>query len=281
MSAEGAYLRALTALMFAAVCAWLGSALFSPAPEAGESVRAEYMELCDSLPLEGIALRSEIALRGEAVLPGDARGSRLPAGTAVSRRGEELFLSPASALYFDDCDGFEYLSPELAGSLDAATLRELMERKPRKDAECFGRLVTGRDWYFAAFAPKGSAPETGACRLDFGGGLECTARLISVRDTGDSALLIFRLTAETPGLLRLRKCAASLILSDHGGLAVPEEAIFTDGEGNEFVYTCTAAGVERAAVERIYESGRLCLVHAPEGGLSPGSRVLLDAADPG
>ena len=280
MPRESAYLRALTALLFTAVCAWLAAALFAPG-SAESHVRAEYMELYEALELHGIVLRQEQALCGESLLPASASGSRLAAGSVLGQREGESILSPSSGLYFDDTDGFEYLSPEILKNLGGAGLEELLARRPQSGEKRFGRLVTGRDWYYAAFAPKREvSPEKGRCRLRFEGDTEREARLIDIRDAGERLILIFRLTAEDEELLRLRRCSASLILSDHGGLAVPAEAVYTDGQGNKFVYCCTALGTEKTAVECIYESGRLCLVRATEEGrLPPGSRVISRAAE--
>lgn len=280
MPRDSAYLRALTAVLFTAVCAWLAAALFAPG-NAQSHVRAEYMELYESLPLHGLVLRHEQALYGESLLPASAFGDRLAAGSVLGQREGESILSPSSGIYYENTDGFEYLSPEILKNLDGAMLSELMARRPQSGEKSFGRLVTGRDWYYAAFTPRReSVPEKGKCRLRFDGDIEREARLIDIRDAGEELILIFRLTAEDRELLSLRRCSASLILSGHEGLAVPTEAVFTDGQGNKFVYCCTALGTEKTAVECIYESGRLCLVRAlEEGQLPPGSRVISHAAE--
>lgn len=278
MSFDSAYLRVLSAVLFAAVCAYVGAAVFSPNPLSA-GVMATSMEFYDSLPLEGIALRSERVLRGSALAAGVEDGQRLPAATVLALQEGESISSVHPGLFLAETDGFEHLSPDVLGFLDESGLEKLLSSQPQPLSRTLGKIVEGQDWYYAAFAPLHDVSlSPGPCLLDFGNGDKYPARLISCRVFPTRQLLVFRLIRFDDYLLSLRKCSASLVLSAYEGLAVPAEAVYVDEQGNEYVCTVSAAGEKRVAVESIYKSDRLCLVRPlSDGELSEGSRVLSPA----
>lgn len=277
MSFDSAYLRVLSAVLFAAVCAYVGAAMFS-ATNLSNSVNPRSMEFYDSVALEGIAIRREKTLRGTSLSPGVESGGRFAAGTVLAFQGEEFFSSSRPALFLAGCDGFEHLSPALLDSLDEKRLDELLASRPEPLPQTLGRLVEDFDWYYAAFAPADVTLSTGPCLLDFGTGENYPARLVSCRPYPTRQLLVFRLTRFDESLLSLRKCSASLVLSAYEGLALPAGALCRDEQGNEYVITVSAAGEKSVAVESIYKSDRLCLVRPlSEGELHEGSRVLSPA----
>lgn len=167
-------LTAAAALLFLAACAWLGAFLFTALRGLSEarlpvSAQAE-------APLSGVAVRRERVITP---IPGapDGRRIRTPEGPGV---------------YFEACDGYESLTPEMLEELDAAGLSALREAPPGKPGQA--RLVEDAVWYFLAEAAPGECPEPGPCRLRFAGFARAVpARLLEVRESGTGRLLLFRL----------------------------------------------------------------------------------------
>lgn len=163
--------------------------------------------------LTGICLRREAPLylpetAALAVRPGE----RIPAGGLLARLadGSEL-RAEHSALYFPDADGWAALDPD-PEQLDAAALRQLLEREPPAPNGCRGRLVYENVWVFAAFAPEGlPLPEPGACRLRFAGSSDWIPARLLVPDggSGGRSILLFRLN-RGGDYLSLRRCEAEL-----------------------------------------------------------------------
>ena len=203
-------------MLFAALCAYVGAALY---PQLASSGALPAMAEREAPPvrLEGIALRRELALslpEGPALFARD--GDRLSGDAALAAAaGEDSAESLGSCLFLAFCDGLEYLSPEAALPLSVEKLRSLMSLpapENRRDA----RLVQGFDWYYAAVTDyKGALPE-GKYSLRFDGFEESVkARLVEVSsfDKGERALL-FRLMVGNAEYLKLRMVGAELVLPE-------------------------------------------------------------------
>ncbi|MGI5976972.1 MAG: hypothetical protein ACOX68_04670 [Candidatus Limivicinus sp.] len=271
----------MAALLFTAACAYAGAGIFSsPKKETAELRTAAVAETAE---LEGIIIRREDPV----MLPEGSEikaeeGLRISAGGLLARGKEnEAVPSPESGTYYRELDGFEYLSPDMLPSLDGEGLEKLMDAKPMKIPGARGKLLPDFDWYYAAFCDEGSVPEAGGkCSILFPGFEEpLDARLVSASgEDGGRKLLCFRLKGGGEEYMGLRKTPAELIFSVHRGLALPSSAVERDGEGNEFVYICTAAGTKKTAADIIYEADGLCLA---EGGrdslLREGGRVAVSA----
>ena len=201
------FYSALAALLFTAVCAWAGSALFgrldTPA-EAGPQPTAEEA----AGELRGIVLRRETSVSpgSEARVDACIDGHRLSAG--------ENPYTGESAVFFSECDGFEYLSPEDAFSLTADGLDALLCSEAEKAAPGQARLVSGYDWYYAAFLDGGNVSSAGTYRLIFDS-FETPVRALLVHADTDSSgrtVLLFRLT-EGGDYLKLRFTDAIIVSS--------------------------------------------------------------------
>ena len=207
-------LRLVAAVLFAAVCAYVGAALY-PRLAFPQALPAMAEKENPPLMLEGIALRRETALslpEGSALFARD--GDRLSAEAALAAMtGESGEENPGSCMFLGFCDGLEYLSVEAARPLSVETVRALMEAEPA-DRPGDGRLVEGFDWYYAALTDYKGALPVGKYSLRFEGFEQSVkARLteLSRFHNGERALL-FRLTAGDAEYLRLRHTAAELIL---------------------------------------------------------------------
>ena len=210
---DSRFLRAVAALLFLGVCAYVGAALYARLSRSPTEMEAP-LPAAAALRFCGICLREEQPM----LLPASARltvgdGQRIAAGglLAVLADGTDC-RAERSALYFAACDGFETL--RLSGTPDAASLRQLLDAAPAPEKNCRGRLVLDNIWYYAALAPaEAELPAPGACRLRFAGKTEwIPARLLAVSeaDEGQRALL-FRLS-RGGDYLSLRKIEAELAL---------------------------------------------------------------------
>ena len=206
---DGLFPRAVTLVLFLAVCAYGGAGLYArlrPArPDAAPTAAAE-AGIC----LSGIVLRSETPLLlspSAELLTED--NARVPAGGALARLEDgSLLTSPCAGVYRADTDGLETLSPACLETLDAAGLQALLAQAGTPDREARGRLITDHAWYFVCPAPEDLALRPGqSCRLRFSG-LDKALRARLIRQSG--AVLVFRLTAGGD-CLSLRRCEAELI----------------------------------------------------------------------
>ena len=184
------YYHALAALLFAAVCAWLGAAVFG-ALAVQDALREETPPVPGRL--RGILLRRERALSPEEIPAGAEDGMRLSAAETGSEAG--LFLSGA--------DGLEDLSPEDAAALTPETLDVLLARKAERDADA-GRLVPDFACCCAAFC-EGGEPAPGPCRVCIDGAGEYEGRVVSAaRDEKGRTALLIRIPEGDAALYRLR-----------------------------------------------------------------------------
>lgn len=201
------FFSVLSAVLFLALCAYIGAALYS----AG-TVPAKTPPAVTAAPvlLRGIAIRSEQSFDCS---PGAECGVRLAAGSAFGTAADgSVLYTDSSAVFFDSCDGFESLSPALLPELTAGSLDALLSSKPDKRGTC--RLVTGRDWYFAALAPNAFLiPQRPRCRLMFPDtGRAYDAYIISASAPEDGGqVLLFRLTAGDDLCLSLRQVSAYIV----------------------------------------------------------------------
>lgn len=279
-------LRAAAALLFVALCAWVGAALYGALHPAAVTAVARRVSVTESVPLEGIALRQEelLCAPGGAV-PAVPDGTRVPGGTllAVFSDGGTL-NAPGSVLFFDDWDGLESLSPDLLGRAEVSAVQALLEMQPQLSPGAFGRIVTGRAWCFAALAPAVDLPASGGrCELYFDGiDRPLPARLLSVSaPEGGRRAVLLRLTAGDADCLSLRSCSARLVLGEYSGLELPSAALRYDAAGKPYVYTVSAGELRAVPVELIYTAGELSVAAISQGpdALREGSVLLVSGEE--
>ena len=112
MESSQRFLRAIGAVLFLAVCAYLGAAIGRVLPGGSELTEVCLARVGGSYTLQGIAIRSEtpLCLNRAEIMHED--GSRLKAGTVLAQNGTELLQSPCAGVFFEALDGYEYLCPE-------------------------------------------------------------------------------------------------------------------------------------------------------------------------
>lgn len=284
MESSQRFLRAIGAVLFLAVCAYLGAAIGRVLPGGSELAEVCLARVGGSYTLQGIAIRSEtpLCLNRAEIMHED--GSRLKAGTVLAQNGTELLQSPCAGVFFEELDGYEYLCPEDLRDLTVSAFSGILRCNPKVPKDAVGKLVTDHCWYFAALCPASAELTVGErCSLLFEGGpFSVPARLEQISTPeGDEAALVFRLRAGDSWHLSLRFCSAQLHRDETVGLKLPCRALFTDGEGNKFVNILSEGQSVPRQVDIIYEDpdGQWCLAAASEGenALAPGDRVICSA----
>ncbi len=172
--------------MFLAVCAYIGAALF--APVGFDVPRAESASVGSGTEIKGIAVRTEQLVCSVSGIS----GCRISAGDGHS-----------AGVWFDSCDGYEFLSPDMLFPFTENTPERLMAFE-RAETES-GRIVTEHIWYFAAYAEQ--ELEKGACRVFFDG-LDGAVEAEITETDGAAVLLRLRCGGEA---LSLRVCSARVI----------------------------------------------------------------------
>lgn len=252
--------KLVSAVLFAAVCAYALANLSEYVKNCGYYELNE-KTIAEKTALEGIALRSEqlAASEREAVLS-IADGERT---AADGRHG--------SAIFFESCDGFEYLTVD-EETFSPARLDELLSSE-RRDEDPAGRLVGKRVWYFAAYADE-EIP-CGEYKIRFEGfdeKLDCAA-VKSIPATDGKTAVLVKIRIGKNEYLSLRRCRGEIIKNEYTGLEVPVNAVKLDDDGNYSVNKLTAAGEKPCPVEIIYKSDSFCLIK-PTEDLYAGARVV-------
>lgn len=269
-----AFARAAVGIIFAAVCAYLGAALFEGGslPETAEAVS---MTVTDSAQLKGIAVRTEqLVCSVSGFIPAVSDGERVCSGGQLAPG----VYSENSAVFFAGTDGYEYLRADFTGDFGADAVERLLDAAPQSTDAC-GRTVTENAWYYAAVCD-GEYQLSGKCSLIFDGMKSpVSACVLRCEAQSGKTALLFRLTAGGE-YLKLRKCGAELVFSRQSGLAVPAEAVM-HGDDGDFVYTLSAGVAERKFVDIIYSDGERSLAARSEDAdaLREGSTVIVSLED--
>lgn len=274
---------ALASLLFLAVCAYAGAALRGSA-DGVELMTVSAVTVTDSAELDGIVLRRERVLpRGAELVPAAGDGMRLPAGTAIEFADGTREHTGQSCVFFSRTDGFETLTPKAPEETDAEALDMLLAASPAESGRCGGRLVSGFDWYYAAYADAaGKSILPGERRVRFDGFEEAvSACTVNASNEGGRQFILLRLTEGGADYLSLRKTKAELVFSEHRGLKLPAQAVRYDADGTDYVYVLCAGVVERRSAELIYSDNDCCLADPNGSGdaLREGERVILSGKD--
>lgn len=250
----------ITGILFLAVCAY--GAVFAWKELGGGVKTAPLTASCVTVgsPIEGIAVRNETALEDKT---GEyENGVRLPAGNMAS----------CSVLYFNSCDGYEYLTPELFYGMDRHDFEELLISEPPK-GKAYGRLVKGFEWYIAAISESGEAPEGGSrVTLELQSGEELEAECVSVSPGG---VMLLRLT-EGDSDCSLRRLSALLAEKKLRGFEIPPEALHRDSKGT-YIFLLRSGRAERVKAEILYEDKNVFLVDAPDA--MEGEQIIISGKD--
>ena len=268
------FAKLVSAVLFAAVCAY-ALAYFARLIEDGRKVVLTEATAADSIALEGIALRSEqpVCPEGEPVFFCES-GERAAAGQVIAEQNGERIVTDESAIFFEDCDGYEYLtiteeefSPELLEKLLSA----------EKHDTAAGRLIKGRTWYFAALADTEEIG-CGVVRVKLEGSDERISASIvrACPDGRGKTAVLLKIRIGKSEFLSLRRCRGEIILKEVAGLAVPTNAVIEE-DGKTFVNKCTLTGESSCPVDILYRSEDFVII-SPTDELYPGAKVKMHNA---
>ena len=226
----------------------------------------------DSIAFEGIALRSEqpFCLEGEPVFFCRS-GERVAARQIVAECGGKSVLSPVSAIFFNNCDGYEYLTVR-EEEFSPDTLRALLCAEKR-DETAVGRLVKGRIWYFAAAADAQNIP-CGEVKVKFEGSDESiNASLIrSCPDGEGKTAILLKIRIGKNEYLSLRRCRGEIVQNEITGLAVPINTVTEDSDGKNFVIKRTVTGESSCPVDILYKNEEFFII-SPTDELFAGAKI--------
>ena len=255
------FAKLVSAVLFAAVCAY-ALAFFARFIENSRQAVLTEMTVTDSIALEGVALRSEqpVCLEGEPVLCCKS-GERIAAGQVFAERDGERLAAGESALFFENCDGYEYLSVS-AEEFSPDRLDELLHAEKHDTAA--GRLVKGRTWYFAAAADTENI-RCGEVRIKFEGFDEkINASLVRACPDGEGrTAVLLKLRIGKNEYLSLRRCRGAIILNEITGLAVPINAV-TEEDGEYSVIRRGLTGEISCPVDILYKNEEFVIIKPTE-----------------
>ena len=250
----------VAALLFLAVCAYIGAGLFQRLSPETLTVRAELFSALESAEISGIAIRNEMVLSSDKSLKSLAEeGQKYSAGESIAVfKDGSILHSSSSAVFSSHTDGFEHLSTECLFPFGKESFSNILAMEKSENKHSFGRLILDDSWYFAAQIVSGKIPQTArSCKVYFDGTDDaCRAVLWAV----DGEYLLLRFNSFSPELLNLRHSGAKLVFSQYEGFKVPKNALNRDETGKFYVCVLSSGLVENRSVDIIYTGDDYFLV---------------------
>ncbi len=195
--------------------------------------------------------------------------------------GSTNIYAETSGLFISSTDGFESVSSGDLVGLTPESLKELFST-PQKQA-CFGKLVHGTKWYFAAImdAEKSDALKVGenahvVFTKNYSADISMTVEQIcKVRD--DERVVVFSTEYDLDGISSVRELGANVIFSSDSGISVPRSAIHTDKDGEDFVYILIGYQAKRVNVDIVLQYDNSHVLIVPDTGsiLNDGSEIIV------
>ncbi len=192
-----------------------------------------------------------------------------------------------SGFFSQEVDGFEsVLTPN---SLTAMTPSDLDNLQPDTiDENAYGRLVTGKYWYYVAAVPTVTLEGTSVgdkISLSFTGDFDdlyqVTVTHISDDDNGES-LIVLRTKEELSQVTLLRYQQSFITFQTYSGIRVPKTALRVDEDGNPGVYILESANATWKNVEILYDNDDSYVVtldKSSTNNLWPGDVIIVQATD--
>ncbi|MBQ3076217.1 MAG: hypothetical protein IJC43_00015 [Clostridia bacterium] len=180
--------------------------------------------------------------------------------------GSRQVTAPVSGFFLSYSDGYETIfDASLAGSLTVQDIERLRATPPEDRSDAVGKLVHGYTWYFACPADKSLASRLTAgrsytLRFAYDPLTDIEATLDSIYASGeDGYVLTFSSAQITEELLLLRSHTAEILLSEHEGLRIPNEARRVV-DGVTGVYIRSGLTFEFRPIEVLYADERWSIV---------------------
>lgn len=195
--------------------------------------------------------------------------------------GYTNIYAEASGLFSSSTDGFESVSPKDLNNLTPDSLQKLFDKAGKQN--CFGKLVYGSKWYYAAVMDSAQAEKLTAgksARVVFSKNYtaDLSMNVESIGKVKDGkCVVVFSSGYDLTGTSSLRELSASVVFSSQSGISVPVSAIHTDEDGTEYVYLLIGLQVKRVNVKTIMQYNEsYALIAAAEGtALHEGSEIIV------
>lgn len=251
------WLRPVYFAAFAALCLYIGAALWGKAGSTVVYAEAVLKTVSESVAVNCIALREEEPVSSSAAC--------FYSGEKLSAADNTLTHRPA--VYVDTSDGLEYLSPASVRDMAA---EELFSAAPQKAAR--GRLIYGSAWYIAAASDE-ALPMQGNVNILIDGEDEpLKARIVS----HENGMILLRLTVGLEAHADIRRFSALLVTESFTGVEIPAEAVRSEA-GEQFVFTADAGVVTKKKTEILYSENDKCIsaVSRKKDALCAGDTVIV------
>lgn len=219
----------------------------------------------------------------------DALQRELNSLQSSSSSDTTALLAPTSGTFSSTVDGWEHLTASDLTDLTPEGVQALMDAKSELPSGCYGKLVTGYEWYFAAVMDAVDAKSLSKGKyatLDFGkyysAPVYAVVDHISSADDEGSVAVVFRCDTALADTLAMRQVSAQVIFEEYDGIRIPSQAIRADDENEStYVWVITAMQLERKDVEIIYAGDGFCLVkrEAWANALREGNTVVVEGRD--
>ncbi len=186
--------------------------------------------------------------------------------------GTKKTVSTKYAGYFvSTVDGYESACDYQSiadGEIDNIQIQKLLDSKANKTKGAFGKIIGQHTWYLLCNIPlveasvvktgyyvKVSFPEKGIYNLDM------SVHSVSSR-AGESVGVVLKCTSMNEALSSLRKEKAQITVKTYDGLRINNDAIVTDDDGTQGVYTLSGNRVIFKPLEIIHYGDNYVIANA-------------------
>ena len=175
--------------------------------------------------------------------------------------GKKAVKTEYAGYFVSRVDGYESAADYKSiaeGKIDSAGTQKLLEAKPEKTENTFGKIIGQHTWYFVCNLPlnEASVVKTGyyvdVSFPDKGiNNLSMSVQSVSSR-AGDTIAVVLKCTSMNREISALRKERAQITVKTYTGLRISNEALTMDENGTEGVYTLNGKRVSFKPVNIIH-----------------------------
>ncbi len=169
--------------------------------------------------------------------------------------------SPVAGYFVNRTDGFEQsLTTEIASSLSPKEIEDLLQQEASPNPGSIGKVAGGFDWVFVCVVPAQKMTQMSigsdvTVRFPFVSPDTIPATIVAEnRDESGNLSVVFRCTAMSAELSTIRKEKVQILMTEHTGLKVPDEAVHFNDEGEAGVYVKTGDILLFKRISVIYHS---------------------------
>lgn len=243
---------------------------------------------CDGIDASALGLGSLLQSQGSAT---ESELAALRAELSSLKNSSSADTSEITAAqsgtFSSIVDGYEHLTSNDVTHMTPARIRSMIDSREEVPDDVFGKLITSFYWYFAAVMSSDDAENLEVGRyasLDFG--RYCSVPLygrvmsISPAEHG-SVAVVFRLDEALDETLGMREATAEIAFEEYSGVRIPAEAVFTDDDGQTYVWAVTAMQLERKNINVIYTGDGFVIVEreARSDALREGNTIVVSGDD--